>query len=182
MLDVSSALQTALEGESLKFAWLVDLPANIHLTDWGVDIDFGGNTYLSQGDILTLSSVQRVREIKLQSYSLTLSSADQLYAGLLASENRTGAACQVRLVLLDAEDSVIGDEAIGMYKGTFHTWQERESGSNSTLNITITSPWSKPNLTAGRMTSSHNQEDIYGGDKFFQYAHRQRENTGWGVI
>ncbi|MFC3051660.1 hypothetical protein [Kordiimonas pumila] len=181
MLSVSSTLAAALAAESLRFAWLINLPANIYLTDWGVDISYGGHTYISQGDILTLPSIVREREIKLQGYSLTLSGADQQYAGLLAASNRTGAECTVQLVLLDAGGSVVGGEAIGMYKGTFHTWQEQESGSNSTLTISLTSPWSKPNLTAGRMTSSNNQEDIYAGDKFFQYAHRERENIGWGA-
>lgn len=184
MMDVKPEIKAALSAESLRFAWLIDLPEGIHLTDHARDLAFDGRSYVSQGDILTLPSIVREREIKLQSYTMTLSNTD-LGVGTpldkLSSRNYTGTACEVRLVLLNPDDSIIGNDAISLYKGTFHTWSERETDKSSTMTISLTSPWSKPNLTAGRVTSTNNQEERYANDKFFRWAHRERDNLGWGA-
>lgn len=187
MLTVSSGLLTALQGDSLKFAWLIAFPnmpnggsTGVFLTDHAVDLTFQGNTYVSAGDVLTLPGIVRERGIKLQGYSFTLAGADLTNAVRFEAENMTGQVGEVFLVLLDDTGVPVSGEAISMYKGTFHTWKERESGSNSTVQVSLTSPWSKPNLTAGRITSNNNQTDRYPGDNFFKFAHRERNNIGWG--
>jgi len=190
MLDVSAALLTALQSENLRFAWLIGFPnmpdainsgvTGVYFTDAANDLVYQTKTYVSAGDVLTLPGVVRERGIKLQGYSFTLAGADQSNAVRLAAENMTGQVGEVFLALLDDTGAPINSEAISMYKGTFHTWKERESGATSTVEVSLTSPWSKPNLTAGRVTSANNQEDLHTGDKFFQYAHRERNNLGWG--
>jgi len=196
MLTVSPELLAALQGDSLKFAWLIafsDMPditnggaPGVFLTDFERDISFSkdgvapADTYVSAGDVLSLPGIVRERGIKLQGYSFSLAGADHTNAVRLAAENMTGQVGEVFLVLLDDAGAPIGGEAISMYKGTFHTWKERESGSNSTVQVSLTSPWSKPNLTAGRITSNNNQTDRFPGDDFFKFAHRERNNIGWG--
>jgi len=190
MLSVSPGLLTALQDDSLKFAWLIAFPnmpdvtnggaIGVYFTDFANDLTYGSNTYVSAGDVLTLPGIVRERGIKLQAYNFTLAGADQTNAVRLASENMTGQTGEIFLALLDDTGAPIGGEAISMYKGTFHTWKERESGSNSTVQVSLTSPWSKPNLTAGRITSNNNQTDRYPGDNFFKFAHRERNNIGWG--
>ncbi len=197
MLAVSEEFQNALvdidtigdrniytDKETLRFAWLVELPADIRLTDHATDLTWQGQLYVSQGDILSLPSIVREREIKLQSYTLRisnvdLSNIDQTPLDKLTSQNFTGAICNITLVLLREDGSII--DGINMYRGTFHTWTENETDTSATMNITLTSPWSKPNLTAGRVTSNNNQTDLYSGDKFFEFAHRERDSLGWGA-
>ncbi len=189
MLAVSNALQAALAGDALKFAWLIGFPNmpnpatgtnGVFFTDGATNISFGGDTYVSAGDILSLPGIVRERGIKLQGYSFTLAGADQTNAVLLAAENMTGQVGEVFLALLDDAGAPIGGEAISLYKGSFHTVSERESGASSTVQVSMTSPWSKPNLTAGRVTSNNSQQDRYPGDNFFKFAHRERKNIGWG--
>jgi len=189
MLAISSTLQSALEADALHFAWLVAFPniydgttgsTGIFFTDAEKDIQYGGNAYASKGDILSLPGIVRERGIKLQGYSFTLAGASQQNAVRFEAENMTGQICEVFLVLLDASGTVIGPEAINMYRGTVQTWRERENGARSTVEVSLTSPWSKPNLTAGRITSNTNQQDRFPGDDFFKFAHRERKNIGWG--
>lgn len=190
LTDVSPAFRDALfdvdtgkDAETLRFAWLVELPVDIRLTDHAVDLTWQGQTYVSQGDIISLPGIVREREIKLQSYTLRLSNTDlsdvdQTPLDKLTSRNFTGTSCNVTLVLLREDGSII--DGINMYRGTFHTWTENETDTSSTMSITLTSPWSKPNLTAGRVTSDNNQQDLYENDRFFEFAHRERDNLGWG--
>ena len=186
MLEVSPSVENALAQDLIQYAWLIDLTVDvpgssgfIRITDYGVDLAYGGKTFTSAGDILTLPSITREKEIKLQSYDFTISGADQFQAALLAAQNMTGQSCEVLLALLNSDDTIIGTP-ISMYKGSFHGWKERDSGNSSQITISITSPWSQPEQTAGRITSDHSQKERYPGDNFFIHAHRERKNVGWG--
>jgi len=190
MLTVSGSLLTALQGDSLHFAWLIAFPnmtdvtnanaTGVFFTDAANDITYAGNLYKSAGDVLKLPGIVRERGIKLQGYSFTLAGADHSNAVRLEAANMTGQVGQIFLVLLDDKGVPVNGEAISMYKGTLQTWKEHEGGATSTVNVSLTSPWSKPNLTAGRITSNNNQQDRYPGDGFFKFAHRERKNIGWG--
>ncbi len=192
MLTVTGGINAALSADTLRYAWLLQLGDDLFYTNHTVDIDFGGNSYKSQGDILSLPSVVRERRIKLQSYTVTFSNVDVVMAYNLRYKyepdlpgfvpyDRVGDACEVRLVFLDAAGAVIDGQAISLYKGAFDSWTEQDSGSRSTISLKITSPWAKPNLTAGRATSDHNQKDNYPGDQFFQFAHEEKNTIGWGA-
>jgi len=193
MLSISASLATALAGENIRYAWLVAFPdmptksgggTGVYFTDHGENITLAGDTYESLGDMLRLSPVVREKAIKLQSYTLTLAGADTSVgvsnARWLGAQNITGQPCMVSLALLDAAGAVISGEAIALYEGTVHLVRESESGASSIVDVTLTSPWSKPGRTSGRITSDYNQKDRYPGDDFFKFAHRERTNIGWG--
>jgi len=177
--DISSEFLDALGADQLRFAWLLQLPAGLLLTNHETDVTIGADTYMSGGFILSLPNIVRESNIKLQDYSIQLSGIQDTLKTLFSSRNMTGEVCQVFLVLLDGEGVVI-DAPVSLYKGTFHTWVERDTENTITLDIKLTSPWSKPNLTAGRMTSNNNQTDRYPGDKFFEFAHEEKKDLGWG--
>lgn len=187
MLDVSSTLQSALAGDSLHFAWLLTIgdseivSNNLHFTTHGTDIVHGGKTFVSKGDVLRMSNVSRERQIKLQRYTVEFSNVDRLLAEAFLQTDRTGQMCDVHLALLDEAGDILGGELVHLYRGAFESWTERESGSSASLRLQLTSPWDKPNLTAGRMTSQHNQSDRYDGDMFFSFAHEEKNTIGWGA-
>lgn len=180
MLDIPSSVATKLATGNVRIAWLVNIAGVLYLTDFERDISFGGNSFVSQGDVLNLPDIVRERGIKLQGYSITLSGVDGFIPAQLAAANRTGQSCAIYLAFPDADGSLPASDVIRLYKGTFHSWSVRESETSVTVTIQITSPWSKPDLTAGRITSNDNQTQSYPGDKFFEFAHEERDNLGWG--
>ncbi len=192
MLTVPSAVQTALSAETNGFAWLVKLGDDLHYTNHAVDISYSGDAYQSTGDLLRLPAITRERRIKLQSVTIEFSNADGIMSfnlrhkfndGTMAYEpyDRTGDPCEIFLAFLDDAGALIAGDAISLYKGALDTWTERDSEASSTLSVKVTSPWSKPNLTAGRITSDHNQKDNYPGDEFFEFAHEEKNTIGWGA-
>jgi len=180
MQNVPNAVLLKLQSEAFRFAWLVDIAGGLYLTDFDRALSFGGATYQSQGDILSLSSIVRERGIKLQSYTVTLSGVDGTIPAGLGAVNLTGRDCAIYLAFPAADGPLDETEVISLYKGTFHSWSERESDRSSVVSIKITSPWSKPDLTAGRVTSNDTQTQDYPGDKFFEFAYEERTNLGWG--
>lgn len=192
MLIVSNGISAALAADTLRYAWLLQIGDDLFFTNHSVDIAYGGDSYKSQGDLLTMQQVVRERRIKLQSYTATFSNVDAVMAynmrrkydaGLpgFVSYDRVGDPCEVRLVFLDAGGDVIDGQAVSLYKGAFDSWTEQDNGSRSTIAVKITSPWANPNLTAGRATSDHNQKDNYPGDRFFEFAHEEKNTIGWGA-
>ena len=193
MLDVPATILSNLNGDNLRFAWLVAFPTSpskdllstgVYFTDHATSLTVGSVTYESLGDIISLSPILRERGIKLQGYTISLAGADISYGASngrwLAAQNMTGRSCEVSLVLLDAVGVIIGDEKIQMYRGTVQTVREKESSNSSTVEVVLTGPWSKPDLTAGRLTSENSQKNLHPNDDFFKYAHRERTNIGWG--
>lgn len=180
MLDVSTPVAGILAGESLRIAWLVNIADTLFLTDHAHDLVHDGETYISQGDVLALSPIVRERGIKLQDYSITLSGVDGLPQGVFGSANFTGHDCTVYLAFPAADGTLASDHVISLYKGTFHSWTVSESAGTSRVVIKVTSPWAKPDMTAGRITSNDSQTQTHAGDRFFEFAHEERRNIGWG--
>ena len=194
MLNVPTAIAGALAADRLKFAWLLSLGDDLHFTNHAVDIIHDGTTYASNGDLLRLPSIPRERKIKLQEVMIEFSNADN--GGVMARNlrqkynsetqqlefyDRVGDLCEIHLVLLDDDDQIVGGQAINLYRGALDSWSERDSGQAATISVKITSPWSKANLTAGRSTTDHNQQDNYPGDRFFEFAHEEKEAIEWGA-
>ena len=183
MLDVHADVKAALNAEHVTFAWLLDIgdgASQLRWTTHAANLVVGGKPYASDKYIAGLPAIVRERGIKLQSYTIRLLGSDRQDATLFRSVNVTGVPVVVSLVLLDAAGAVIGGDAVKLYKGSIQSWREQEDDSSATVEIKITSPWSKPSQTAGRLTSASAQQDRYAGDRFFEFAHVEKSNLGWG--
>jgi hypothetical protein len=185
MITTDSDIAQALGAETLRFAWLFRLPgasagSQVRLTAHDRDITLGAEVFQSTGDVLSVPSLVRERDVKAHSVSLTLSANDTLYHDILAGRSMTGEPCDILLACLDADGAVIGGKAITLYKGSFDGWSYREGPRGDTISIRITGPWAKPSQTAGRLTSDANQQERYPGDAFFKFAHEKKDQLGWG--
>ena len=50
----------------------------------------------------------------------------------------------------------------------------------STLSISVSNHWSNWNLKKGRHFTDESQQQIYSGDKGFEYADKTKEDIRWG--
>ncbi|WP_417451275.1 hypothetical protein [Kordiimonas sp.] len=183
MLDIHADVRAALAADHVAHAWLLDLgegAQQLHWTSHAADLVVGATSYKSEGHIAGLPAIVRERAIKLQSYTIRLIGSDRLIANTFRQFNMTGLPVVVSLALLDVGGEVIGGDAIRLYKGSVQSWRESEDDGSATLELKITSPWSKPSQTAGRLTSTSAQQDRYAGDRFFEFAHVEKTNLGWG--
>jgi len=183
MLDVHSDIRTALEGEHVIFAWLLELGEGAQTLRWTThtsDVVVGGNTFAAAAHVQSLPAIVRERDIKLQAYTIRIVGSDRLVANSFRAPETIGQPVSVSLVLLRDVGTVIGGEAIELYKGTVQSWRESEEEGTATVELKITSPWSRPRQTTGRLTSTSAQQDRYAGDRFFEFAHVEKSNLGWG--
>lgn len=182
MMNVPALFESALASDQIAYAWLLKLGDTHRLTNHSDDIVIGADTYLSDGRILRFPSIVRERQIKLQSYSVEFSNVDRSASTLFSDPEYKwiGAPCEVLLALLDSSGGVVSGAAVSLYRGAFDSWVERGTASTATVTVKITSPWATPNLTAGRITSDYAQKDRFPGDRFFEFAHENKNTIAWG--
>ncbi|MBL4837366.1 MAG: hypothetical protein JKY34_07290 [Kordiimonadaceae bacterium] len=180
MISVPAEILTALGSDAFHHEWLLELPDGVSLTTHNADITINGNTYLATGHIMKIPPIQREKEIKLHSVSIQLSGVDGWIEASLTTRNMTNEPCALHLVLIDDAGSVVGGQSLNMYKGKFDTWSLRETSKQDIITVKLSSAWAKSNKTSGRMTNPQDQQELHDGDRFFEFAHEEKDHIGWG--
>lgn len=180
MLNVHADILAALKERSFTYAWLVELPDGLNFTTYGKDIVADGKTYEATGHILAIPGIGRSKGIKIQDLSLTLAASDGRLKTAFSARKMTGEPIYMKLALMNADDSLISGAPVGIYKGFFDTWRLSDSGKQEVITVTVSSPWSQPKKTAGRLTNPTDQQTRFPGDRFFEFAHEEQQNIGWG--
>ena len=180
MIIVPGAVTAAVKSGAFKYAWLVELPDGLYFTNHAVDLVHDGKTYLANGGLLSVPAITRDREIKENGASLTFADEDGLLSAALRARNLTGETCAIRQVFLDDGGAIIAGFALGVSQGTFHNWIQRTTSKQDHITVKFTGGFSRPAQTAGRITSNNNQQDLFAGDDFFEFAHENRDHLGWG--
>ncbi len=180
MISVDPAVQAALESDNFKYCHLVALPGGLFFTDHEKDIPFGGDVYISNGHLLKTSPVMREKGLKVHTHQITLSNVDTAIYALYKATNMVGETGMVYKAVLDASGVIIANDPILTYQGTLDTWVVDETGSRSILLIKLTNKWAAMQQTAGQVSNPDSQEGLYPGDKFFEMAHEEKSNLGWG--
>lgn len=178
MLNISTDLSTALAGDNFEYAYIVDLPIDLHYTNHGKDLTIDGTPYTSNGLLVKFAQVNQTQELSLATYSLELSNVDNSVAKAYSSGSFRGLTSTISLVVL--VDGVVQGSPIVIYKGTIDSFSIRETDKTSGLSLKLTSHWASYNQKAGRYSSDSLQQDLYPGDRIFKYAHSEQNNIGWG--
>lgn len=185
MLTLIPEVVTALASDNFTMCHIVELPG-LKLTNHATSIVWRGDTYNSDGKLLSLGSVTRESEIKLSPYTITLDNADQTALAIFAGGSQTGVEANVWLGIIDANGDLVvdgnNDGPILLYKGTVDTWHSNENPDSgfSKLAVKLTSHWASFKSTAGRFTNSASQEELFPGDSFFEFAAEDAVQIKWG--
>lgn len=184
MLTLTAEYQTLLDSNYFSPCRLVQLPGNLFLTDAPGDVVWKGNTYLSNGLLMSLGQVSNSTSISANTYTLTLDNTDLTTLALYGSVSYVGDQASIHVGLLDEKGSLIvdgsGDGPFEIYKGIYDSYKVDESSGKSTIAIKLKSHWAAFNRTAGRFTNSASQQEIYPGDSFFDYGHMEETDIKWG--
>lgn len=178
MINLHSQTEAALEADNFEYAYLCDLPANLHYTNHATDLTIDGTTYSSNGLLLKFSDVKKDHNMKVGSYNIELSNVATAVANGYMTTSYRGHEANVYIVLL--QNNVVQGDPILVYKGTLDTWGVQESRNSSNLTLKITSHWASYNQKSGNYTNDTTHQQTHSGDDFFKYAHSDKSNIGWG--
>ena len=180
MITVDPLVSAALESDTFNMAHLVDLPGGLFFTDWPNDLAYGGESYVSNGKLLSLSSIVREGGIKTHSHTLKLSAVEADIITHFESQPRGGETCIIRRVILDDAGAIIAGQAMNLYQGTLDGWSLMEGKNTASISIKLTNNWAANAQTSGRRTTQHSQQEVLSTDTFFEHAHIETSNIDWG--
>ena len=183
MITIPSSISTALASSNYRVALLADLPGTgMQVTDNHRPITFGGVTYAAtDGLLLKTSNVNRTTSIETNSYNITFAGADKSAYTQYYDNVHVGKSATLYLAFLDDDYELIDSTSvIEMYTGIIDAWSLTESGTTSDFSIKMTNHWSTFELVNGRFTNASSQEEIYAGDKIFEFSTQDKLPLKWG--
>lgn len=181
MIIIDPLILAALEGDNFSMAHLVDLPGGLYFTDWPSDIIYGGNSYISNGKLLSLSSIEREGGIKTHSHTIKLSAVEADMVTHFESEPRNGQSCTIYRAIMDDAGAIISGVPMTLYQGTLDDWSLAENDKTATITMKLTNNWAANQATSGRRTTMSSQQEVLATDLFFDKAHEEQSNIEWGL-
>lgn len=177
----SAAYLTELAKQGIQPCNLVSIAFDspVYLTDFYIDIPFGGNDYESDGRLTGIPEIVGSIDISMQILELEMSGADLATLSVALSENYLNKEVLIYRALVDVNGALVVDP-IQVYDGTIDTFTHDEvPGGESILTWTCSNHWATFNQRNGRRTNTFDQQFHYPGDTFFKFSSEIIRTVEW---
>ena len=168
----------------LEFAWN---EGTDYITDFPRDLEWDGNTYLSTGDLLSVPVISETLGIRVNTVSFTLSGVNQSNISKALSTNFIGLPITIYRGFFSTEAPSVNDiieDPIILFKGYISAFSLSEDPVTGTskLSWSAASHWSDFERKNGRQTNDRTHQELFPGDRFFEYAGQTVEDFKWGRV
>ncbi|WND02060.1 hypothetical protein QGN29_10925 [Temperatibacter marinus] len=180
MIAITHDQMVALSAPTLTYAWLVDLPFETYLTTHADDVVVEDKSYLASAHIQSIPMLSRSQGIKVQDLSLTFTQQQTELQDLFSRPDIFGQGVSLKLVLFTEDGQPVSHRAIDVYKGYFDHWTHHQNPKRELITVVLSSPWSKPNKTSGRLANPAEHQKNHSTDKFFEFSYDTKKILGWG--
>ena len=187
--EFPNSLQTYLAGNSFVSVLLVKIqkPDNSYTlwTDAPYDIDFNGDTYLAQGDFLSITEGQETSEIQIHSVSIQISALDVSNITTYATSNIINRTVEIRRAFLDPitqqlQGDSSGDSGFLLFKGRVAAYAVNNNVNNADIVLQVSSQFINFQRTSGRRSNLTNFQREHPNDFGMEYSHETLSDIDWG--
>jgi len=187
--EFPNSLQTYLAGNSFVSVLLVKIqkPDNSYTlwTDAPYDIDFNGDTYLAQGDFLSITEGQETSEIQIHSVSIQISALDVTNITTYATSNIINRTVEIRRAFLDPitqqlQGDSSGDSGFLLFKGRVAAYAVNNNVNNADIVLQVSSQFINFQRTSGRRSNLTNFQREHPDDFGMEYSHETLTEINWG--
>jgi hypothetical protein len=187
--EFPNSLQTYLAGNSFVSVLLVKIqkPDNAYTlwTDAPYDIDFNGDTYLAQGDFLSITEGQETSEIQIHSVSIQISALDVNNITTYATSNIINRTVEIRRAFLDPvtqqlQGDSAGDSGFLLFKGRVAAYAVNNNVNNADIVLQVSSQFINFQRTSGRRSNLTNFQREHPDDFGMEYSHETLTEINWG--
>ena len=187
--EFPNSLQTYLAGNSFVSVLLVKIqkPDNSYTlwTDAPYDIDFNGDTYLAQGDFLSITEGQETSEIQIHSVSIQISALDVSNITTYATSNIINRTVEIRRAFLDPitqqlQGDSSGDSGFLLFKGRVAAYAVNNNVNNADIVLQVSSQFINFQRTSGRRSNLTNFQREHPDDFGMEYSHETLTEINWG--
>ena len=181
MPAVTPLVQAALESQDHEYCHLIEMSLNgatIRLTEAGTDIEYLGNTFLGNGQILDIDDIKNTADLRVNEVGITFTIADQALLALLLANNQIGR--EITIFRAYTNNSVIIPDPIILVFGQVSGFTTETTLSESVAQLKMSGPFADWQQTAGRRTTEGSQQKEYPNDRGMEFATQVRPRLSWG--
>ena len=183
MKTLTTAVDTAMQGESVPLLMLVDLEFGsgaLYLCNASYNFDWDGHTYIGAASCGSIEEIPEASDLSMSGIKMTLSGVDPAKVSIALNEHYQGQPVTVRLAPLDADYQIIEDPVI-VFIGRMDV-MEIEMGKTAVITVTAESRLTDWNRAFIRRYNHEDQTSVYPTDRFFEYVPQMVEKELlWGV-
>jgi hypothetical protein len=145
------------------------------------DITYDGNTYIADGVLLKLPSISEQQQIATSNVTFTIEGASQTFISLLLNNEHIHRPVKIiRGYLTDAGALVSNPYTI--FLGYISSYSINETTTSSTISISVANHWANFEMKRGRRTNDNSQQQVFNGDKFFEFSNALMVDIEWGKV
>jgi len=133
------------------------------------DLAYGGNTYTGVGDLLSISEVTETSDISATGINVAISGIKSSFVVIAKDYEYQGRTLSVSLGAFDANGALIADPLI-VFSGFMDTMTIAESGSTSTITISVENKLIAFERSRVRRYTAEDQKIDHPTDKGFEFV------------
>ena len=157
-------------------------PTPVYLTNFATDITYGGNTYLSNGQLLGLGDFKQTIDLRVSSTKLTLDAVDPSLVAILRNNPQHGRVIEIYLAILNNDYSIAGTPIIQqnmIIDGAPKITNDPTKGK-AFIQQKISSEFANWKQRGGRRTTPASQQRFFPNDTGFDHADDAGKEQPWG--
>ena len=152
-----------------------------YFTDYLLDIDWGGNTYVATRGAMGVSDITEEQQFSIQQVTVSLSGVPVENVKLFLDYDYIDRQIIIYRAIIDEDHSIIGSPFL-VFDGRLDQPIVRDDyeARTAVLSVTASSHWVDFDSMNGRHTNDSEQQILYPGDTFFISATETQKNIKWG--
>tara|TARA_R110002074_G_scaffold280882_1_gene452196 strand:+ start:325 stop:954 length:630 start_codon:yes stop_codon:yes gene_type:complete len=133
------------------------------------DLAYGGNTYTGVGDLLSISSIAETSDISASGINVAITGIKSSFLVIAKNHEYQGRPLSVSLGAFDDNGALIADPVI-VFSGFMDTMTIAESGSTSTIKISVENKLISFERSKVRRYTAEDQKIDHPTDKGFEFV------------
>jgi len=154
----------------------------IRYTDAYRNVVWNGDTFTAAGHLLEFSGITESVELRVTQAEISLSGVEQSFVAIVLQKQYVDRRIVVWKAFLAPGTDALVIDPVPLLDGRMDapTIDEDPSAGTCTVKLGATSHWVDFERRPGRHTNDTEQQSIYPGDRFFEYASQVAKQIVWG--
>jgi len=176
-------IKTYLANQSQTKLTLLEIETStgtVYYTDGPFDITYSGNTYLAQGNFLSISEVEENSDLVITNCNLNMSALDTANVTKFATSANINKTITVSTAFIDPTDNSVVATPVITFKGLIAGYTVTDARNTATITLEVTSLFANFERVNGRRSNESNWQREYSTDRTMEFAHQTIEDILWG--
>ena len=158
-------------------------PSPVYLSNTSFDVDYSGNTYLGNGQLLRMGEIKQDIDIRVSNIDLTFDAVDPSLVAILLGTSQQGRDVDISLAILNNDYTIAGEPMpMGsmIINGKPNITDDPAKGQ-ATIKQKISSEFANWKQKGGIRTTPASLQRFSPGDTGFDFAAESGKEFKWGA-